>query len=567
MSRIVGIDLGTSTSEVAYFDGNGAQLIKNTEGEVITPSVIGLDDMDQFVVGKEAQERYLLYPDKTVIEIKRKMGSGETVSLGSEKYRPAELSAKLLSYLKKSAENKLGEVVDRAVITVPAYFNNQQRQETIEAGKLAGLKVERIINEPTAAALTYGIDHMEEESYVLIYDFGGGTFDVTLLEMFAGVLDVKASNGDNQLGGKDMDEVLIDYLVDRCKAQYQVDLREDIYAMVKLKEEVVHCKIALSTQDSYEILLPMLSVKNGVAVSLQENITREVFESRIRDLVERTRRPVQQVLKDGGISASAVDNILLVGGTTRIPYVKKFVKELMGQEPVELVDPDLAVVTGAAIQAAMLNEDIQAEEGLMLTDVAPYPLGVRVAQERGFFFDTDCMDILIPRNVTIPTTRKKQYMTCGDYQTETDIEVYQGEQPKATDNYFLGKFVLSDIPPKKAGVEKIDLSFSYDLNGILQVRAMIASTGRDASITIETTNLKEEKLDTSEWKKEPLAKKFRSTIRKAEKLISSAEIYEEEDQDELEELVEELKVAVMRGQEEEAVEIEDEILDILEDYI
>ncbi|MDD2960329.1 MAG: Hsp70 family protein [Lachnospiraceae bacterium] len=567
MSQIIGIDLGTSTSEAACFENGRAKIILNREGKGITPSVIGLDENGEFLIGDRAAERYLLYPEKTAIEVKRKMGIDEGIELGGKVFSAPELSAKILAYLKECAENYLKEPVERAVITVPAYFNNRQRQETLDAGKMAGLKVERIINEPTAAALCYGIEHMEDESHILIFDLGGGTFDVTLLEMFDGVLEVKASSGDNKLGGKDFDEAIIEYLLGCCENQYQTDLRQDVYAMVKLKEEAVRCKIALSSQESYEVLLPMISSKDGKPISIQEVITVPLFEQLIQELVERTRKPVRMVLQDSGIEASELDLILLVGGSTRVPYVKRYVQELLGQAPKEMVDPDLAVVMGAGIQAGMLDEAIDAETGLMLTDVAPYPLGVRVTRGNDLYLDTDYMDVLISRNVTIPVTRRKRYTTLVDGQRETRIEIYQGEQEKATSNYFLGKFLLEGIPAAPAGKEKVDVEFSYDLNGILEVKAAIVSTGRQAGITIDTAGREETKADSSEWKKAPLAKKFRSTIRKAEKLEASGEIMEDGEQEELSEMIEELKLALLREESEKLLErMEEELLDFLVYY-
>lgn len=567
MSKIIGIDLGTSTSEAACFENGGAKIILNQEGKGITPSVIGLDENGEFLIGDRAAERYLLYPEKTAIEVKRKMGIDEGIELGGKAFSAPELSAKILAYLKECAENYLKEPVERAVITVPAYFNNRQRQETLEAGKMAGLKVERIINEPTAAALCYGIEHMEDESHILIFDLGGGTFDVTLLEMFDGVLEVKASSGDNKLGGKDFDEAIIEYLLGCCEDQYQTDLRQDVYAMVKLKEEAVRCKIALSSQESYEVLLPMISSKDGKPISIQEVITVPLFEQLIQELVERTRKPVRMVLQDSGLEASELDLILLVGGSTRVPYVKRYVQELLGQAPKEMVDPDLAVVIGAGIQAGMLDEAMDAETGLMLTDVAPYPLGVRVTRGNDLYLDTDYMDVLISRNVTIPVTRRKRYTTLVDGQRETRIEIYQGEQEKATSNYFLGKFLLEGIPAAPAGKEKVDVEFSYDLNGILEVKAAIVSTGRQAGIRIDTAGKEETKADSSEWKKAPLAKKFRSTIRKAEKLEASGEIMEDGEQEELSEMIEELKLALLREESEELLEsMEEELLDFLGYY-
>lgn len=563
MGAIIGIDLGTSTTEAAVFKNGKSHLIPNPEGDIITPSVVGLDEEECFIIGKKAEEQFLIYPERTVIEVKRKIGSGEKVRLGEDKYTPAEISAELISYVKHYAEEYLNDEVDRAVITVPAYFTNQQRNETIEAGQLAGLKVERIINEPTAAALCYGIEHMEEESHILVYDFGGGTFDVTLLEMFDGVLEVKASSGDNHLGGKDFDEKLIEYLLEKCRIKSGVDLKNDIYAMVKLKEEAVKCKVALSSQPSYEVLIPMAGQKDGVPVSIRETITVEEFETMIAGLVERTKRAVGVVLEDAGITKEQVDTILLVGGSTRVPYVKRYVAELFGKEPAQILDPELAVALGAGIQSGIINEEVDREKGIMITDVAPYALGVRTARSFEFYLDDNYLDILIPRNITIPASRLKRYYTCMDYQSECVIEVYQGEETRATDNSFLGKFNLSGIPPREGGKEAVEVEFSYDLNGILVVRAQIVSTGKEASIVIETAKGGVQKMDTSKWKEAPAARKFRSTIRKAEKILQTD--LEEVDREDLEELLYRLKAAMITDEElEELEELEEELIDLME---
>lgn len=522
MSYIIGIDLGTSTSEAAILKNGIPVLIPNEVGENIIPSVIGIEH-GNFIVGQEAANRQLLYPESTAIEIKRKIGSTDTISLDGTPYSPTLLSSLILSYIKSYAEHYLGEEIDQAVITVPAYFNNEQRNATLEAGKLAGFQVKRIINEPTAAALCYGIDHMEEESHILIYDFGGGTFDVTLLELFDGVLDVKASSGDNQLGGKDFDEVIINYLLSCCMSKYQMDLTENLYAMVKLKEAATRCKIALSSQSSYEIILPMIAEKDGSPISLHETITLELFESLIAPLVERTKSPIELVLNDSGLTKEEIDIILLVGGSTKIPYIRSYVKDLLGQDPKELIDPDLSVALGAAIQGGILNHDISSEDGIMLTDVAPYSLGMRVSIEQVGSPFYDFMDILVPRNTTIPMSKTKQYSTTIDDQPYAMIEIYQGESELASKNLYLGEFQIGPIPLAKAGQEKVDVTFSYDLNGILVVSAKIVSTGANAFITVDMSNLSEQDasvdVDITTWDTAPLAKKYRSTIKKAEKSI------------------------------------------------
>ena len=563
MGYIIGIDLGTSTTEAAVFQNGKPVLIPDHSGDVIVPSVVGLDDEGRIIVGKQADERYLLYPDRTVKEVKRLMGSGQKVSMGQEQYTPADISAELLSSVKHYAENFLGGEVDRAVITVPAYFTNQQRNETIEAGKLAGLSVERIINEPTAAALCYGIDHMEEESHILVYDFGGGTFDVTLLELFEGVLEVKASSGDNCLGGKDFDEKLVQYFLDLCRKNHGIDLKDDIYAMVKLKDVAVKCKIALSSRESYEVLIPLLSQKNGVPVSLHTTVSVSDFNERIRGLVEKTREAVELVLKDGHVSKDKIDLVLLTGGSTRIPYIKQYVAELFGKEAAESIDPDLSVALGAGIQAGILEGMISHETGIMITDVAPYALGVKTVIEEGDVFNDDYMDILIPRNITIPVSRKKRYYTYSMFQTKCEIEVYQGEKKKATDNAFLGKFMLSGIPPKLPGEEAVDIEFAYDVNGILKVHARVVSTGEAASIVIETAGAGET-VDLETWKEASNARSYRSTIRKTEKLLVRE--LDVEDRMILEECLRELKLGLIHGEDPERLgTLELELIDLAEE--
>ncbi|NLZ83970.1 MAG: Hsp70 family protein [Clostridiales bacterium] len=564
MKKIIGIDLGTSTSEVAVMIDGIPFIVPNNRGNGITPSVIGMKD-GRFLVGEDAAERQLLYPQDTVTEVKRKMGSEERIKLSNKYYSPEELSSRLLVHLKAYAENYLKEPVDSAVITVPAYFNNEQRKATMEAGRLAGLSVERILNEPTAAALCYGIEHLEEESRILVYDFGGGTFDVTLLEMFDGVLEVKASSGNNELGGKEFDQRLIDYLIKVGKEKYQVDLSEDIYGMVKLREAAINCKIALSSQDEYNIFLPIIAVADGAPVTLQETITVDMFEEMIADLVELTRKPIETVLDDSGYTGEDIDLILLTGGSTRIPYIDRYVERLLGKKPDKLLDPDLAVAMGAAVQAGIVSGEIDSQEGIMITDVAPYGLGVRVMGNMyGVPFD-NYMDILIPRNTTIPVTKTKRYRTAVDNQRYADVEVYQGEEEIATDNILLGEFKVGEFPRAKAGKEKIDVRFSYDLNGLLVVTAIVVSTGEEAFVSIDMKNLREdEEVDISKWNKAPMAQEFRSTIRKAEKWLKAQED-DTPDSIELEEILIALKEAiVLKRDQEELEDIEAELLELIE---
>lgn len=562
MSKVIGIDLGTSTSEAAVFIDGKPVMIPNEAGEFILPSVVGIGEDGSVVVGNQAADQALLRPEDTITEVKRKMGLQEKVKLGEKEYSPAWVSSQILSHIREYASKYLKEDITRAVITVPAYFNEQQRKATVEAGTIAGFYVERIINEPTAAALCYGIDHMEEENHILIYDLGGGTFDVTLLEMFDGVLEVKASSGDNQLGGSDFDRRLMDYLIGEFQKKEGIDLSKDIYAMVKLKEAAQTCKIALSTKPSFKVVIPFIAKKEGMPVSLQETITVQIFEDLIHDLIERTKHPIEVVLEDGNITPDKLDFIILVGGSTRIPYVKRYINEFLHKEPVEVIDPDLSVALGAAVQAGILNDEISQEEGILLTDVNPYALGVRTSIDMDGFLYDDNMEILIPRNMTIPTTKSKIFTTSVDDQTEAIIEVYQGDSEEASSNNFLGSFLMKGIPRAKAHKEKIDVQFSYDMNGMLQVEGTIVSTGEKSSIVIDMAG--NDKMDVSNWREARHAIKFRSVIRKGEKMLEKD--LEDDDRQDLKDLVYELKKAlILENDEDYLMELEDELLDIIED--
>jgi len=563
VSRIVGIDLGTSTSEIAFLKDGKPFVIPNHLGEYITPSVVGLSDDGRVIVGKEARDQLLLKPDDTVIEVKRLMGMGGTVSMGGKEYTPQQISSFILSYLVDCAGKYLGEDINRAVITVPAYFSDTQRRATVEAGSLAGIKVERIINEPTAAALDYGLEHMWECQNILIYDLGGGTLDVTVLEMFEGVLDVKASSGNNQLGGKDFDQRLMDYLLNRFTTQYNVNVSEDKRALMRLKEAVEKCKIALSQQEEYHLLIPFFANAEGNPVSLEETVTRDTFEGLIKELIDSTEKQINTAFSDAHLNASDIDLILLVGGSTRIPYVQHFIEKTLGKAPQSLVDPDLAVVRGAAIQAAILNEQLTAEKDIIITDVCPYTLGISVLDYVGGFPITDAYDVIIPRNVTIPVVKEKIYGTVADNQTQVEINVYQGEFKKASHNNFLGKFLLKDIPPAPASQEKINVSFAYDVNGILQVEGQIVSLGKKANLIIETSGVEMVKeIDTEGWAKVPNARKFKAIIRKAERMLENEEVryYALE----VESLVRKIKTGLVQGEKLETLdEFKEELHEII----
>lgn len=560
---IIGIDLGTSTSEAAIIRDGKPEMILNYDGEVITPSAVGTDQDKNFVFGDKAKAQYLMAPEDTVIEVKRKIGTKEKIHMGGKEFTPVEISAMLLSHIKDYVSEYLKEEVSRAVISVPAYFDDLQRQETVEAGKLAGFTVERIINEPTAAALSYGIGHMEEESHILVYDLGGGTFDVTLLEMFGGVLEVKASSGDNKLGGKDFDERLIQWMLRQFRKKEGIDLEKNTAAMVKLKEQAEWCKKELSTQDSCRIVIPFIAQKKGNPVALDETITVSEFEEMVKDLVERTHNPIDIVLADSEILPEDIDRILLVGGSTRIPMISRDLERYLKKKPSQALNPDYAVAEGSAIQAGIIEGTISGEDSLIMTDVNPYTLGVRALSG----FDLNYMSVVIPRNVTIPTSRKNTYFTSWDGQSAAKIEVYQGEADDVRKNHFLGEFVVSGIPWKEAGEEKVEVEFAYNLNGMLEVKAKIVSTGEEAAVEInmmEQTAKDHEITDVSRWKDSSYARQFRTVIRRAERRLKNADTLDVLYRIDLEDTLYELKCALIEEDLESAEELEEELLDMLE---
>ena len=558
---IIGIDLGTTTTEAAVYRNGKVEMIPDFDGNIAVPSAVGIDDRGNFVVGAKAKAQYVLAPERTAIEIKRKTGTGEKIRLGEKEYTPVELSARILDYVRRYSEAWLGETVNRAVISVPAYFNDIQRRETAEAGQLAGFTVERIINEPTAAALSYGMNHLEEESHILVYDLGGGTFDVTVLEMFEGVLEVKASSGDNRLGGKDFDQSLVRWLTERFEEKNQVSLKGDIFAESRLKTAAEQCKVELSAQESAVVRVPVLAEKDSCPLGLEETVTRELFESLIAGDLTRTRRPVNVALSDSGLHEGDLDMVLLAGGSTRIPAVRREIRGLLGIEPSAAIHPDYSIAEGAAVQAGIIGGAVETEKSLVMTDVNPYTLGVRTTDG----YSSDVMSVIIPRNVTIPATRRERYYTAWDDQDTVSVQVYQGEYASASRNHMVGEFEVGDIPLAPAGKEEIDISFSYNQNGILQVSAEVVSTGKVSSLTIDMidASLPDEK-SAEEWKKSPLAREFRSLIRRAEKAIRLASAGGDgESAGELETMLAQLKYAVMKEYRIRAEELEEEIREYL----
>ena len=483
MSKIIGIDLGTTNSCVAVLEGGEAKVIPNSEGNRTTPSVVSFKK-GEVRVGDVAK-REAQTSTNVVSSIKRLMGTKEKVEAEGKKYTPEEISAKILAKLKSDAEGYLGEKVTKAVITVPAYFNDAERQATKNAGKIAGLEVERIINEPTAAALAYGLDKQENAHTVLVYDLGGGTFDVSILELGDGVFEVKSTAGNNRLGGDDFDNALIEYLADEFKKENGIDLRKDKLALQRLKEGAEKAKKDLSNVVSTQVSLPFISQGEDGPLHLEMEITRAKFEDLIRDLVESTTKQVRAALKDAKLSKEDIDKVILVGGSTRVPMVQELVKKELGKEPSKEVNPDEVVAMGAAIQGGVLTGEV---EDLVLLDVTPLSLGLETLG--------NVMTVLIPRNTTIPTTKKQVFSTAADNQPAVDIHILQGERPMASDNKTLRNFQLTNIPPAPRGVPQIEVSFDIDANGIVNVRAKDLGTNKEQSITITSSGaLSDEEID------------------------------------------------------------------------
>jgi len=507
---VVGIDLGTTNSVIAWMKPDGAiEVIPNAEGNRTTPSIVSFTKTGEILVGEPAKRQLILNSDRTIKSIKRKMGSDYKVRIDDKEYTPQEISAYVLKKLKKDAEEYLGGEIKKAVITCPAYFNDAQRQATKEAGIIAGLEVLRIINEPTAAALAYGLDKMEGERKVLVYDLGGGTFDVSILEIGGGVIQVVATSGNNHLGGDDFDQRIIDYLADEFKKQYGVDLRSDKQALQRLRDAAEKAKIELSSKLETDISLPYITATAEGPLHLEMKLTRAMFESLTRDLVEKTREPIERALNDAKLSPQDIDEIILVGGMTRVPMVQKFIKDIFGKEPNKSVNPDEAVAIGAAIQAAILaGTEGAKDKDVVLVDVTPLTLGVEV---KG-----GLLEPVIPRNTTIPVKKSKVFTTAEDGQTSVEVRVYQGERAMARDNIFLGSFQLVGIPPAPRGVPQIEVTFDIDSDGIVHVSAKDLGTGKEQSMVV--TGRQQLSSD------------------QIEKMIREAQMYEEQDKRKREEV-------------------------------
>ncbi len=483
MSKIIGIDLGTTNSCVAVLEAGEPKVIPNPEGNRTTPSVVAFKNGER-IVGDAAKRQAITNPN-TVSSIKRLMGTSEKVEIEGKKYTPEEVSAMILSYMKDYAESYLGEKVDKAVITVPAYFNDAQRQATKNAGKIAGLNVERIINEPTAAALAYGLDKQEKNQTILVYDLGGGTFDVSILELGDGVFEVKSTAGNNHLGGDDFDNKIMDYLVETFKKENGVDLSKDKMAMQRLKELSEKAKKDLSSMTTTQVSAPFISQSADGPLHLEMTLTRAKFEELIHDLVMSTLEPVRKALKDADIKAKDLDKVIFVGGSTRVPLVYETVKKELGMEPSREVNPDEVVAMGASIQGGVLTGDVN---DIVLLDVTPLSLGIETLG--------GVMTVLIPRNTTIPTSKSEVFSTAADNQPAVDVHVLQGERSMASDNKTLGRFQLADIPPAPRGVPQIQVTFDIDANGIVNVTAKDLGTNKEQKITITSnTTLSDDEID------------------------------------------------------------------------
>lgn len=482
---IVGIDLGTTNSAVAYIHKGKSELIANNKGQKIIPSVVLIDPSDKIVVGENARSALIAMPDRTKAAVKREMGNDELMTISGKSYSPAEVSAFILREMKVLVDEILGEGEKEAVITVPAYFTDGQRQATKKAGELAGFVVERIINEPTAAALAFGFEYLDEDRHLLVYDLGGGTFDVSIVEIMDGIIEVKATSGNGKLGGEDFDWLIVDWLAEIMMSEHQVDPRDDVRGLALLKEEAEKIKIQLSKNEQIEISIPVVVMKDNEPLGLYKTMSQETFIALIEPLLQVTMDKVSEVLKEANLQREEIDDILLVGGSTKIPRVQELMATFFGVSPRHDVNPDEAVALGAGVQAG-LKSGALSDSGLIVTDVAPFSMGIAVLNDQGSGrVRPGAYQAIITKNTTIPVTRTETFYTSFDGQTEVQVEVYQGEQEWVKDNHFINEFLLEGLPEGPAGSETVEVTFRYNLNGILEVTAKSVSTGKQVTVTLE----------------------------------------------------------------------------------
>ena len=579
MGKIIGIDLGTTTSEIAFMENDQPKIITDCFGNRIVPSVVGKKEDGTVVVGQVAYNQLISSPDRTMAEVKRLMGSDTMISLDDEKYLPHELSSLILKELKKYAEDYLGEEVVEAVITVPANFNNSQRKVTKMAGEMAGLKVERIINEPTAAAMAYGLNNYDKEEKILVYDLGGGTFDVSILEMFEGILDVKSSRGNDRLGGKDFDSRIEKYIEKEFEKTYNqnlykgLDVKNKLSIKLRVKEAAINAKKELSTQLSTTINIPFITIIDNKPVSIGMELTRDKFNQLTKDLVISTTEKIDEALKAAKLKEKDIDRVLLIGGSSRIPAVKELVEKKFKGKIITGINPDEAVAMGAAIQAGIKGNQITDVENLIITDKCSYNLGTSIIKIGDGKVISGAFDCIIPIDSSIPCSNKKTYYTAVDNQDEVRIEVFEGSEEMAEDNVKIGDFILKGIPKGNAGEQSIDVQFDYDLNGILEVKATIVSTGKSINKIIDNFKLTKLPIDSladenmyyrykvDSWQEYELAESVKNIIELAEKKMKH--IKDEDKYDEIENILDELKMAVIYNNKELVEKFDDELTDIL----
>lgn len=575
---IIGVDLGTTNSAIAYLKNEKPVIIENDRGERTTPSVFQKNRNGEIQVGTLAKNGYPTYPRETVLEAKRLMGTEEKLVVSGEAYSPEEISSHILMYLKQSAETFLGKRVTEAVITVPAYFSDSQRKATQRAGELAGLKVERIINEPTAAAIAFGIENMEKDQHILVYDLGGGTFDVSIVELFAGVVEVKASAGNNHLGGMDFDNALVDWLVQKYKDEKGIDLlglgtEDDILQRkARIKQDAENVKKSLSSQSSARFNLPFIAMYNNSPISIDEEITRSHFEKLIKSQAESTLEQIDKALKDAKLSIGDINEVLLVGGSTRIPLIQELVEKKFGKKARKDINPDEAVALGAAVQAGIKSGEIDSSKGIMVIDVCPYTLGVDVVKYVGGQMVPGFFDPIIPRNSTVPITESQTYVTVRDDQEEVNIGIYQGDDE---DQYvrphlriLKDDITVSGIPPRPKGEEKVEVKFTYDINGILNVEATVLSTGKKINQIIQAqpgvmsaqeVAVAKEKIE-QEWNQSKLYDEVKNVINRAEKVMEEVN---DSERVKIENLLVSLKQSLSSNNTDQVKKYEDELTDLL----